>query len=294
MEEEKELEHEEKKQEEGKKSHVLINVFIILVIAIISVYLYARYTEHSQLVMNEYRVASDEIPSNFSGIKIVHFSDLYFGNTTDIKEVDNLVEKINIVKPDIVIFSGNLYGNRIKKQNELKSSLKKIDAKLGKYAVKGNNDYNEEYESFMKDIDFKVLNNEYELIYNNDLTPIYLCGLSSSLKEEVNLENCLKYFNEDTENLYKIYVIHEGDPSKKIIESSNANVVLSGNSLGGLIKVPFYGPIFIPNGSKKYNGEYYKYSNSEIFISNGIGTNDKPYRFLNKPSFNLYRLKSLK
>ena len=284
----------EEEKEESKKSHIFINIFILLVIIGVSVYLYARYTEHSKIVMNEYRVVSEDIPLNFSGIKIVHFSDLYFGNTTDIKEVDKLVEKINLVKPDIIIFTGNLYGNKIKKENELKLSLSKLKAKLGKYAVKGNKDYYASYDSFMEEIDFKVLNNEYELIYNKDLTPIYLCGLSSSLKEELNMDNCNSYFTENEVELYKIYAIHEGDPSKKIIESSGANIILSGNSLGGLIRIPFYGSVVIPNGSKKYNESYYKYSNTEIFVSNGIGTNDKPYRFLNKPSFNLYRLKSLK
>ena len=281
-------------QEEPKKFHVFINIFIILVIVSISIYLYARYTEHNKIVMNEHRVVSENLPLSFSGLKIIHFSDLYFGNTTDIKEVDRLVEKINLVKPDLIIFTGNLYGNKIKKENELQASLLKLDSKLGKYAIKGNNDYYEDYENFMESINFVVLNNEYELIYNEDLTPIFLCGLSSSLKEEVNLDNCNSYFTENEIELYKIYAVHEGDPTKKIIEESNPNLILSGNSLGGLIRIPFYGSLITPNGSKKYNNSYYKINNTEIFISNGIGTDDKPYRFLNKPSFNLYRLKSLK
>lgn len=281
-------------QEEPKKFHVFINIFIILVIVSISIYLYARYTEHNKIVMNEHRVVSENLPLSFSGLKIIHFSDLYFGNTTDIKEVDRLVEKINLVKPDLIIFTGNLYGNKIKKENELQASLLKLDSRLGKYAIKGNNDYYEDYENFMESINFVVLNNEYELIYNEDLTPIFLCGLSSSLKEEVNLDNCNSYFTENEIELYKIYAVHEGDPTKKIIEESNPNLILSGNSLGGLIRIPFYGSLITPNGSKKYNNSYYKINNTEIFISNGIGTDDKPYRFLNKPSFNLYRLKSLK
>ena len=281
-------------EDEPKKSHIFVNIFIALVITLISIYLYSRYVEHNKVIMNEYRVKSDELPLNFSGLKIVHFSDLYFGNTADIEEVNRLVEKINLVKPDLIIFTGNLYGNKIKKEMELQSSLLKLDSKLGKYAVKGNNDYYEDYETFMEEIDFKVLNNEYELIYNEDLTPIYLCGLSSSLKEDLNLDNCNSYFEENEIELYKIYAIHEGDPSKKIVEGSSPNLILSGNTLGGLINIPFYGPLITRNGSKKYNESYYKLNNTEIFISNGIGTDDKPYRFLNKPSFNLYRLKSLK
>lgn len=284
---------EEERKTESKLSRVLINTFIVIVIVFILLYLYARYVEHSRIQMNEYRISSESIPKNFSGIKIIHFSDLYFGNTTDISEVEILVDKINIMKPDLILFTGNLYGNKIKKEKELQESLLKLESKLGKYAVKGNNDYYEEYESFMESIDFHVLKNEYDLVYNDGIIPIYICGLNSSLKEEVSFEKCDSYFENQEAELFKIYMVHESDIVKKIMSGSSANLIVSGNSLGGLINIPFYGKVFIPNGSKKYNKDYYKVDDTNAYVSNGIGTDQKPYRFLNKPSFNLYRLKSL-
>ena len=88
-------------------------------------------------------------------------------------------------------------------------------------------------------------------------------------------------------------MIHESDNIKKIVDNSNPNLLLTGNTLGGYIKLPFYGPLFKPQGSKKYMDEYYKIGDTEVFVSTGIGTDKYSYRFLNKPSFNLYRLKSL-
>lgn len=281
-------------EEKENKGHTLLNVFIILVILLIGLYLYARYVEHDKLIMKEYKIESEKIPQNFSGIKIIHLSDLYFGNTTDIKNVDNLVKKINKMKPDLILFTGNFYGNNIKKENELAKSLSKLNSKLGKYAVKGKNDYYENYDSFIKDIGFITLENNYELIYKDSLTPIFLCGLSSSLKEEVSLSTCMEFFKENDENdYYRIYMIHESDNIKKIVDNSSPNLLLSGNTLGGYIKIPLYGPLFKPQGSKNYMGEYYKFGNTEVFVSTGIGTDKYTYRFLNKPSFNLYRLKSL-
>ncbi len=274
------------------KSHILINIFIIIIVIFIGLYLYARYYEHSKMIMKEYRITSKVLPKNFDGIKIVHISDLYFGNTTDIKEVNLLVNKINEMKPDLILFTGNVYGNKIKKEDKLKEELLNLKSNLGKYAVKGNNDYYDEYSDFMKDIDFIVINNNYELIYKDTETPIFLCGLNSSLKEEVNLSECINYFKEN-ENLdyYKIYMIHESDNIKKITNDASPDLLLTGNSLGGCINIPFYGSLIKPNGSKKYMEEYYKIKNSEVFVSTGIGTDLYPYRFLNNPSFNLYRLK---
>ena len=281
-------------KEEGK-GRIIINIFIILVILLIGLYLYARYFEHDKLIMKEYRIVSRELPQNFSGVKIVHISDLYFGNTTNIKNIDNLVEKVNVMKPDLILFTGNIYGNHIKKESELIESLSKLESRLGKYAVKGKNDYYKDYNSFMESIGFTVLENNYELIYKDTLTPIFLCGLNSSLKEEVSLISCIDYFKENKDTkLYQIYMIHESDNIKKIIDNTNANLVLSGNTLGGYINIPSYGPLIKPLGSKKYMKEYYKFDDAEVFVSTGIGTDKYTYRFLNKPSFNLYRLKSLK
>ena len=144
-------------------------------------------------------------------------------------------------------------------------------------------------------IRFNILENNYELIYKDTLTPIFICGLNSSLKEEVSLASCADYFKENKDrDLYQIYMIHESDNIKKIIDNTEADLVLTGNSLGGYIKIPWYGPLIKPLGSKKYMKEYYKFGDTEVFVSTGVGTDKYTYRFLNKPSFNLYRLKSLK
>lgn len=282
-----------------KKGKVFVNIIIFIFVVVLGLYLYARYYEPSILKVKEYRIPSEEIPLSFSGIKIVHISDIYFGNTTDIKNIDNMVQKVNLLKPDLILFTGNLFGNNVKKLEELESSMSKLKATLGKYAVKGNNDYINEYESFMDNIDFKVLNNEYDLIYNEGLTPIYLCGLTSSFKEEVNLDNCFNYFEtleeEGTFNPnYEIIMVHEGDVSKEILlKDKKVNLILSGNSLGGTINLPYYGPLIIPKGSKEFFGNHYKRDNTEIYISSGIGTDKYPYRLFNAPSINLYRLKTL-
>lgn len=278
-----------------KQGRVLINIFIIFVAILIGLYLYARYVEHSKISVKEYRVVSEVLPQSFNGIKIVHLSDIYFGNTTDIKTIKLLVERVNMIKPDLILFTGNLYGNNIKKEEQLQKSLLTLNAKIGKYAIKGNNDYFDDYNSFMEIIDFKVIDNSYELVYKDTNDPIFICGLNSSLKEEVDLSICDTYLKSvEDKQYYQIYMIHESDNIKKIADNSSANLLLTGNTLGGYINIPFYGSLLKTNGSKKYTDEYYKINDTEIYVSTGIGTDKYPYRFLNKPSFNLYRLKSLK
>ncbi len=291
---------EENKETETSKRHIFVDIFIVILIICFGAYFYGRYVEPEKLIVKEYKVASENIPSNFSGIKIIHFSDLYYGNTTDMKNVDNIVNKMNKLNPDIVVFTGNLISKSMSESEtiELVSKLSKINATLGKYSVKGNIDYDNNYDAVMTESGFKILNNEYELIYNEGLMPIYLCGFVSSLKEELNYESCLGYFKNTEESVYiptyKVVLTHEGDAITKILEYDNTvDLILGGNSLNGSILVPYYGQLFLPKGSLEYYAPYYKEGNTNIYISSGIGTDKYPYRINNKPSFNLYRLKSL-
>ena len=83
----------------------------------------------------------------------------------------------------------------------------------------------------------------------------------------------------------KVYT--SNDPKK--IKDKNIDLFLAGHSLNGQVRLPFIGSIYTPTGAKKYYDSKYKIDNTEIYISNGLGTSKIPYRLNNRPSINLYR-----
>jgi predicted MPP superfamily phosphohydrolase len=291
------------KEIKPKKNNIFFTILFFLIIIILLLFFYSRKGAVKGLIVKEYKLESDIIPTYFSGIKIIHFSDIYYDNTTSLNDMENLVEKINILKPDLIFFTGDLF-KKNKKVNEkevtnISNILLGLDAKLGKYAIYGDNDYKiESYNKIITDAGFKLLENNYELIYNKGQKPIFLCGLGSMIQKKQDINKCFEYFiaNENNENKaeYQIFLVHEGDSTSDILSiDSNVNLILGGNSLGGLLNIPYYGAVFIPNGSKKYYSSHYTKDNTNIYISSGIGTDDKKVRLFNKPSFNFYRLKSL-
>ena len=145
----------------------------------------------------------------------------------------------------------------------------------------------------MESADFKVLNNSFDLIYYKGYTPIYIGGLSSYLTTKIDLDSTLSYFNdeEDRDMIYKIMLVNESDGVDEILKyKSDIDLILSGNTLGGVINVPFYGPLFKEEGSSKYIKDYYEIGNTKIFVSGGVGTTGLNMRLFNYPSINLYRL----
>lgn len=297
MEEKKEIEKETKTNNNFNRK--FINTLIFIMIICIGLIMYSRYVGTKGLIVKEYRIADEKIPYNFSGIKIVHFSDLLYKSTVNIDDIKNMVERINELKPDLVFFTGGLLskGKSLtdEETQELSSVLKEIDYTIGKFAVKGDED-GDEFTIVMTDSDFIVLNNSGTFVYNKALTPIYVAGLASSISDAINLDTAFEVVDSDTNKdaYFKILLMHEGDSATSVLKSrDDVDLILAGNSLNGSIVLPFYGGLFESRGSTKYKKPFYEVNDTLIYVSSGLGTKDVSYRFNNKPSFNFYRLKSL-
>lgn len=275
----------------------ILKFFFILILIIISILLYSRYVGTKGLIIKEYSLKNTKLSDDFYGLKIVHITDIHYGRTTTKKELENLVNKINLVKPDIVILSGDLFEVDIDYSDNDKTTiidlLSKIDSNIGKYAIKGDTD-NDMWEEVITTSGFKNLNNTYDLIYTNNTNYILLSGMDSNISNKTSIEEKLKSTNEflNSTNIkpnYSILVMHEADYIKDF-DYSNYNLILAGHSLNGQMKLPFIGPLFRFNGSKKYCDNHYKLKGSNLYISGGIGTYKYSFRLFNHPSFNFYRL----
>lgn len=276
-----------KKEKETKENKSHIFIYILLIIGLIIIY--SRYIATTGIQIKEYSVINNKIPESFKGFKVVHFSDLKYGSTTNQKYLKKLVNKINELNPDIIIFTGDLITSNYKlTDNDKKSiieNLNKLDPKIDIYSIRGDNDINETYNSIITQTKIIEINNLNKLIYYKGDTPIMLIGLDDSINGNQSLDMA---FNYEENNYYKILITHEPDTYEKI-KDKNIDLFLAGHSLNGQIRLPFIGSVYTPTGAKKYYDSKYKIDNTEIYISNGLGTSKIPYRLNNRPSINLYR-----
>ena len=202
-----------------------------------------------------------------------------------------MVKEINRLKPDIVIFSGDLLdkdysitGNDIK---FLVSELSSIEAKYGSYAVLGDQDisYQEEVNNIYLQSDFILLENDSVIIQNENYDRIQLIGISK-------YDDIEKVIDSSDKSLYHIVIMHEPDYTDTILKNySDVDLILSSHSINGSINIPIVKKAFLPDGAKKYYQPYYKINDTNLYISNGIGLNHVNFRFMNTPSINFYRFK---
>ncbi len=271
----------------------ILNAVLLILLVCLSIILYSKYLGVKGLRVKEYKVESEVLTSNFSGIKIVHISDILYGSSFFMEDLENLKEKVNILRPDIIVFTGDLSFKKnlkVKEKDQIIKVLKEMDASLGKYAVYGDYDYLlNDYFSIMEDAGFIVLNNSYDKVYYKNNDYIHIVGLPH---KKLDLKKAFEFYNEE-ERRYIIVLSHYGKTIEKLNSSTyETDLILLGHSLNGSIVIPYYGPLIIPKESTYYYAPEYTKGITKIFVSSGLGTNKYPYRLFNKPSFNLYRLKA--
>ena len=276
-----------------KKRIIIISIITILVIT--SIILYGFFISKNNIKTNEIKLVSNTITDDYNGIKVVHISDLYYKKELKEKYLEKIVNEINLLKPDILVITGDILNKDINyNEDDIKKLTNYIDSiktTLGKYIIKGDNDSSELWDVLVKESSLTDMNDNYKLIFSNTTIPILISGINSRSSDE--FKSKINKLNEDINSLeikpcYSILLIHEPD---YIIDSnlSNYNLILAGHSLGG-VKIPIIGRIYNDIGSKKYNYGKYEIDNSILYVSNGLSSPKLKYRLSNEPSINFYRI----
>jgi len=273
----------------------MLKIMFKTLLLIIIVLLYSRYIGTSGFITKEYTLYHNNLPDNFDGLKIVHFTDIHYGRAISEEKINKIINEINLINPDIVVFTGDLFDSDTplssKDLDFLTKSFSNINAKYGKYSVIGNHDINRlsDIKEIYENSNFKLLENSYDIIYNSNNEEIFIGGLANVTYNQDNIEETLNIL--DTKNIdYQIIITHEPDISDQVVSSSDVSLILAGHSHNGQVRLPFIGAIYTPPLSRNYFDEYYKLNNTDLYISSGIGVSKVNYRLWNRPSINFYRI----
>ncbi len=235
----------------------------------------------------EKKIYVDNLPESFEDFKILQISDLLISNKKDISRLKNIKTKTNERKPDIIVFTGDLINSKNDLTdndiNDIIEILKSLECNLYKYSVIGDNDQKniDLFNKIMNNSGFKILDNESTYLFYKDINPIKITGINTIDVKTVET-------NEELTPIFNLVLMHYPDYADNL--SFDNAVALSGHSLKGKIRIPFYGGIIKKDGAKKYIDDYYEIGTNKLYVSGGIGTENVKFRFNNKPEINFYRL----
>jgi len=273
-----------------------LKISISFILIIIGIIMYARFIGTMGFDTKEYTIYNDSLPSGFDGMKIIHFSDIHYNRAITSEKIDKIIDEINLINADIVVFTGDLIDkDMVISDNDyeyLTNAFSKIQSKYGKYAVLGNHDYSDmdKVIKVYNDSGFKYLENSYDIIYNNHNEKIFVGGIGNVSYNLDDVDLVMEYFNSDNDIDYRIMLVHEPDISDTVVDNYDISLILAGHSHNGQVRLPGIGAIYTPPYAKKYYDEYYLVGGTDLYISSGIGVSSLNYRLFNRPSINFYRV----
>ncbi len=267
---------------------------IIVVLLLVALgYAYMRYVEPSIITVTHHEIVSDYVSDGTHGLKIAQFNDTHVGFSYDLDDMRRVAEKINNEDCDIVVFAGDLFDNYVKSSelgDELSEILGGMKARVGKFAVLGNHDYGansvNNVKRILTDGGFTVLVNE-----SVRLPQLSLCitGIDDSLIGYGNT----RILGTLEESDFNIVLCHEPDIFDECTETY-VDLMLSGHTHGGQVKIPFIGAVMLPRMGQIYDEGLYAADNarsSQLYVNRGLGTTKMPLRFMSVPEITVLELK---
>ncbi|MFA5518644.1 MAG: metallophosphoesterase [Spirochaetota bacterium] len=215
-------------------------------------------------------------------LNIVMASDIHLGNIVGANKFSRLVNTINTLDPDIVLFPGDIFDENLKPviKNNHGDIMKSIKAHHGVFAVTGNHEYiggvndavaflQKHGVTILRD-KAVVIGNAFILVGREDLS---ISRFSD--KKRNDLATILENTNTDMPVILMDHQPYSIDESAK----EGVDLHLSGHTHNGQLW-PFN---YITRALYEISHGYKKIKNTHVYVSNGYGTWGPPVRTTGRP-----------
>jgi len=134
------------------------------------------------------------LPASFDSLRIVQLSDLHLAGFYHHPEyLEGVVDRVNLLKADLVLFTGDMVHNFSEEMDPFVEMLQQIKAPLGKFAILGNHDYGHYYNwkdpgeeaANLERVKARIRESGFDLLLNENR----LISLNGQSMELVGVEN---------------------------------------------------------------------------------------------------------
>jgi predicted MPP superfamily phosphohydrolase len=216
-------------------------------------------------------VTLPRLPKELDGLTLVQISDLHASALLQGEWVEQVMERANALKPDLVVFTGDMVDGLPAKLVKSLAPLTKIISRFGVYACVGNHEYYSNYSAWLKafsGLGINMLINSHALIKVNN-HQLVLAGLSDMVAANYGhaVPDLNKALAGAPEKAVRILLDHR--PNSAFTNAkSGIDLQLSGHTHGGQI-VGMNQIVGRMNQGFLYG--WYKVNNMPLYVSSGAG-----------------------
>jgi predicted MPP superfamily phosphohydrolase len=265
--------------------------------------LYSGELERHWIEVTHRDISLRGLPASFDGLRIAQLSDIHMAEYTEPFFLRHAIDLINQTQPDMVVLTGDYVSFGISSIKyavgaawQCANILRQIRCRP-LYAVLGNHDVQvgkEEVTAALRANDITVLTNAC-LPIERAGSRIWLAGTDDPVNGRPDLDLAVPASIRNVLNEPVVMLSHAPDYVDDLLAHPAGRAVglmLSGHTHGGQIRLPLFGPLWLPVLGRKYIHGWFRFGDLQLYVNRGLGTMSLPFRLNCPPEITLITLRT--
>jgi uncharacterized protein len=238
------------------------------------------------------------LPAAFDGFRMVQISDIHLEEYSEEFYLREVVQRVNALSADLLLVTGDFVSRGPLPVSVSLAAAGRCAAILStltcpkRYGVLGNHDAvvgGRIIRDHMENNGMPLLVNQHIRVEHNGAY-LHLGGLDSVSDGRPSLRLALP----QRPDAPVILMSHEPDFADYIVtdeRGQNVDLILSGHTHGGQVRLPGLRPLELPPWGQLYPEGHYNVGKTQLYVNRGIGTVGVPFRFNCSPEITVSTLR---
>ncbi len=261
---------------------------------------YSGEFERHHLEITRHTVELARLSPALDGLRIAQLSDFHYEQWTEPYFIREVVEQVNRLAPDLVLLVGDYVSEGpLPPARGAQMSYPCAEILSGiqcpqRWCVLGNHDAKVGpviVTDALESHGLPVLANNYVPFERNGAR-LWIAGVKDVGVSDPDLHLAAPR-GLQTAREPVILLAHEPDFADRVVRHGGVDLMLSGHTHGGQVRLPFFGAMYVPPLGRKYiEGLFHLENGLQLYVNRGIGTVGVPFRFDCRPELTLITLRS--
>ena len=284
-----------------QRQHEFNPKLFLLSVLLIALLVYP-FIAATQLSTDEHTVYVSGLPANLKNLKIAYASDFHKCAWFSQSRVNEVIKQLNGLNADIVILGGD-YAEDSDGAIEFFENAPALHARLGVFAIVGNNDRTEpesnlnKLQNAIKSYGATPLVNDISRVKLGQ-TYVYIAGVDDYYNGFPKVSEVARQVSADD---FVIFAGHTPDLMKDVLAAHGSDgdnhwfdLALFGHTHGGQVKLFTWSPFsnLRTDVGARYLSGWLEENRAAVLVSNGVGTSRFPVRLFAPAQIHLITLKS--
>ena len=256
--------------------------------------LYSSLIARHEISVHSQTILVDNLPTAFVGHRIIQLSDFHLEEFTEPYFLERVVDHVNRLAADTVLLTGDFITRGSLNfifEHHAAMRCAEILATIRcaqKFAVLGNHDVAVNASmvtAALQSQGLPVLHNRYDtLTLRGD--NIHVAGTADPGTDRPDLNTAIPLKPRGP----VILMSHAPDYADFVVTHPRApsiDLMLSGHSHGGQVRLPVLGPLVLPPLGRKYVEGLFRFNRMQLYVNRGLGTVGIPIRLNCPPEITL-------